>query len=159
MKYLFVYLSIILMSCADKATDTNAQSNSPTSAPTASTPARVSTGPQASLTGTYWKLLELNGKNMEGKTAKEMYLTIDPSSPQVKSHSGCSLVMAEAKTSGTNQLWFINLLNTTGECKTPDIDAEFIKAMEGISQYDIDGNILILSKGGAEPTMKFMAKA
>lgn len=110
------------------------------------------------LLGTHWKLLELNGKNMEGKTAKEMYLLLDPGSPQFKAHSGCNLVMGEAKRLGGNQLLFTNLLNTTSECKTPDIDAEFQKAIGDVIGYDLNGNILELTKKGNVIVLKYIAK-
>ena len=141
-------------------------SASPVAAETPSTPAAssqtpaspVSGGPRIPLTGIYWKLIELNGKNIEGKTAKEMYLFLDPSSPQFKSHSGCNLVMGEVKTSGANKMWFINLLPTSGPCNTPDIDIEFQKAIEEVAEYAINGNNLQLNKKGSVPVMKFVAK-
>lgn len=145
MKYAMLFLTIAIMSFTDRSTDAVVDS-------------AVSDIMQSSLTGTYWKLIELNGKHMEGKTAKEMYLQIDPASPQLKSHSGCNLVMGEAKVSGPNQLRFTNLLNTTSECKTPEIDAEFLKTMESIRYYSIKGNILTLGKGSSDTAMKFMAK-
>ncbi len=87
-----------------------------------------------------------------------MYLLLDPGSPQFKSHSGCNLVMGEAKRGGTNQMWFINLLPTTSPCNTPDIDIEFQKALEAVTDYTQNGNILLLNKKGGVPVMKFMAK-
>lgn len=87
-----------------------------------------------------------------------MYIFFDPSSPQFKSHSGCNLVMGEAKTTGANKIWFINLLPTTMPCNTPKIDAEFQKALEVVAEYAINGNNLQLNKKGAVPVMKFVAK-
>jgi heat shock protein HslJ len=107
--------------------------------------------------GTRWILLELNGKNMESKTAKEMYLLLDAGSAQFKSHSGCNMVMGEAKRPGQNQLLFTNLLNTTSECKTPDIDAEFQKAIGEVTGYTIIGNILELTKKGNVTVLKYIA--
>jgi len=123
------------------------------------TPAsQSSSSVKAPLTGTYWILIELNGKNMEGKTAKEPYLLLDPSSAQMKCHSGCNLVMGEVKFAGPNQLRFAHLLSTTSECKTPDLDAEFYKGIESTTGYSHQGNILLLTKGGSTTIMKFMAK-
>lgn len=143
-----------------------ATSSTPVAAETPSTPSAssqtaaspVSGGARIPLTGIYWKLIELNGKNIEGKTEKEMYLFLDPSSPQFKSHSGCNLVMGEAKTSGANKMWFINLLPTTMPCNTPEIDTEFQKALEQVAEYAINGNNLLLNKKGSVTVMKFVAK-
>jgi heat shock protein HslJ len=154
---------------------TNASSSAPASPTTSASPVATETpaapvvssqtpaspasgGARIPLTGIYWKLIELNGKNIEGKTAKEMYLFLDPSSPQLKSHSGCNLVMGEAKTSGPNKMRFINLLSTTMPCNTPDIDSAFQKAMEEVAEYAINGNNLQLNKKGSVPVMKFVAK-
>ena len=119
---------------------------------------QVIPGEKSPLAGTHWRLLELNGKNVENKTAREMYIFFDPSSAQFKSHSGCNLVMGEAKTRGSNQMWFINLLPTSGPCNTPEIDTEFQKTMEEVAEYVVNGNTLVLSKKGSVPVMKFMAK-
>jgi heat shock protein HslJ len=130
-------------------------------APTASQQAQVKQAagaPQVPVAGINWKLIELNGKNIEGKTAKEMYLFLDPSSPLFKSHSGCNLVTGEVKRGTADQMWFINLLPTTMDCKTPDIDAEFQRALELISFYKVTGRTLVLSKKGKVPTMTFIAK-
>lgn len=133
-------------------------------APTAPTPSQqaqvkqAAGAPQVPVAGINWKLVELNGKNIEGKTAKEMYLFLDPSSPLFKSHSGCNLVTGEVKRGGTDQMWFINLLPTTMDCNTPDIDAEFQRALELVSFYKVTGKTLVLSKKGNVPVMTFIAK-
>ena len=175
MKYLLIVLTISVMSCGNQATDTNAQtpsqpaSSAPTTTPTSGSPAtqtvnqqapgtQVSGGPRIPVTGMYWRLIELNGKNIEGKTAQEMYLTLDPTSPQFKSHSGCNMVMGEVKISGSNQMHFINLIPTSGPCNTPEIDTEFQKALEEVSEYTVSGNNLLLNKSGAVTVMKFVAK-
>ena len=154
---------------AQTAPSANTAPNAPTApaaqtapaAPTASQQAQVKQAagaPQVPVAGINWKLVELNGKNIEGKTAKEMYLFLDPSSPLFKSHSGCNLVTGEVKRGGTDQMWFINLLPTTMDCNTPDIDAEFQRALELVSFYKVTGKTLVLSKKGNVPVMTFIAK-
>ena len=175
MKYLLIVLTISVMACGNQATDTNAQTPASPTATTSTTstatgspataagnqqtpPAQVSGGPRIPVTGMYWRLIELNGKNIEGKTAQEMYLTLDPTSPQFKSHSGCNMVMGEVKISGSNQMHFINLIPTSGPCNTPEIDTEFQKALEEVSEYTVSGNNLLLNKSGSVTVMKFVAK-
>lgn len=195
MKYLLILLTISIMSCGDRATDSSAQApaatSTPTSpaasetpsapaaqtapnapgaptaqtapaAPTASQQAKITQAagaPQVPVAGIQWKLIELNGKNVEGKTAKEMYLFMDPSSPLFKSHSGCNLITGEVKRGGTNQMWFINLIPTSGDCKTPDIDLEFQKALAETAFYKVTGKTLVLSKKGQVAVMTFVAKS
>ena len=98
------------------------------------------------------------GKTLKEKQQRKCTSFWTPSSAQFKSHSGCNLVMGEAKTTGTNKMWFINLLPTTMPCNTPEIDVEFQKAMEQVAEYSIIGNNLQLNKKGAVPLMKFVAK-
>lgn len=162
-KHLLIILTISIASCGDRASDSTPNqplaSNDP--APTSiqqSPPTQVAGSTNTPLAGTYWKVIELNGKNIEGKTTKEMYVFLDPSSPQMKSHSGCNMVMGEAKFTGPNQLRFTNLLNTTSPCNTPEIDEEFLKTMESITGYTHDGSSLILSNGKTK-VMKLAAKA
>jgi heat shock protein HslJ len=127
-----------------------------TAAPSAQAPA--TSGPKASLAGTYWRMIALNGKPMAGQTAKEMYLLLDPSSPQFKGHSGCNTVIGEAKRGTGNQLWFINMITTTMDCKTPAIEAEFTQALEGIRSYTIQGNMLALSLADGKVAMTLEAR-
>lgn len=143
-----------------EATKAQTAPSAPT-APTASQQAQLKQAAgaaQVPVAGINWKLVELNGKNIEGKTAKEMYLFLDPSSPLLKSHSGCNLVTGEVKRGGPDQMWFINLLPTTMDCNTPDIDAEFQRALELVSFYKVTGRTLVLSKKGNVPVMTFIAK-
>ncbi|MBK9106290.1 MAG: META domain-containing protein [Saprospiraceae bacterium] len=194
MKYFLIVLTITILSCSGRTTDSSAQApeapNAPAaseapaapsaqtapvapnadnaqtapaapSAPTANQQAQITQAagaPQVPVAGIHWKLIELNGKNVEGKTAREMYLFLDPSSPIFKSHSGCNLVTGEAKRGGTNQMWFINLIPTSGDCKTPDIDLEFQKALAETAFYKVTGKTLVLSKKGQVPVMTFVAK-
>jgi heat shock protein HslJ len=134
-----------------------AAAGAPAAAAPATQPAATS-GPKASLTATYWRMIALNGKPMAGQTAKEMYLLLDPSSPQFKGHSGCNTVMGETKRGNTNQLRFINLINTTMDCRTPAIEAEFMQALEGIRSYAIQGNMLALSLGDGKVAMTLEAR-
>jgi len=151
---------------APSAQTAPASPNAPTAqiapaAPTADQQARITQAagaPQVPVAGIQWSLVELNGKNVEGKTAKEMYLFLDPSSPIFKSHSGCNLITGETKRGGTNQMWFINLIPTSMDCKTPDIDAEFQKALAETAFYKVTGKTLVLSKKGQVPVMTFVAK-
>ena len=130
-------------------------------APAAAAPAAQATatsGPKASLAATYWRMIALNGKPMAGLTAKEMYLLLDPSSPQFNGHSGCNTVMGEAKRGTGNQLRFTNLLTTSMDCKTPEIEAEFTQALEGIRSYTIQGSMLALSLGDGKVAMTLEAR-
>lgn len=124
----------------------------------ASKPTGTVTTQNKPLVETNWKVVELNGQNVQGKTAKEMYFLFDPSSPQFKSHSGCNLVIGEAKRSGTNLMQFTNLINTSMECSTPTIDADFLKAVQSVRQYTISGNTLLLKKDAATVVIKCVAK-
>lgn len=141
------------------STTTPTTSTNPVSSAHPSAPAQVSHKGNAPLLGTYWKVVELNGKDMANKTAKEMHFLFDPGSPQFKSHSGCNMVMGEAKRTGNNALQFTNLLNTTSECKTPDIDAEFLKAVEAVTQYTLEGNTLLMKKNASTVLFKCTAKS
>lgn len=115
-------------------------------------------GPKASLTATYWRVISLNGQPVTGKTAKEMFLLLDPSSPQFKSHSGCNTIMGETKRGNANQLRFTNLISTTMDCRTPEIETEFNTALEGIRTFAIQGRMLVLNLENGKAGMTLEAK-
>lgn len=151
--------SILFASDSFAQTTSSPTKTSTTKTTTAGKPTSTSSATQVkSITGTYWKVVELNGKNVEGQTAKEMYFLLDPDSPQFKAHSGCKLVIGEAKRSGTNLVRFTNLINTAGDCTTPGIDADFTVAVKAVTQYAISGNTLQLKKDATTVLIKCVAK-
>jgi heat shock protein HslJ len=163
-KFVLFSLALLIIACGNTSADNQAQTStsSQPAAPTTTqptAPAQVVQTGNAPLLGTYWKVIELNGKDMANKTAKEMYFLLDPTSPQFKSHSGCNMVMGEAKRTGDTNLQFTNLLNTSSDCKTPDIDAEFLKAVESVTQYTLEGNTLLLKKNASTVLFKCTTKA
>lgn len=144
---------VVPVSGQSSSTKTSGQSSAAASRPTS-----TSTMSNKPLTETNWKVVELNGQNVQGKTAKEMYFFFDPSSAQFKSHSGCNLVIGEAKRPGGNSLQFTNIINSSQECSTPTIDADFLNAVQSVRQYTITGNTLLLKKDSTTVLIKCVAK-
>lgn len=157
--YFFIAISIILIACGNPSSDSQAQTSTPAAAqPNAPAAQQVTPGASNTLTGTYWKVVEVNGQNVENKTAKEMHFLFDPASPQFKGHTGCNMIMGEAKRTGNNQIRFINLLNTEAACNTPDLNKQFQQAVESITEFNITGNTLLLKKDASTVLIKCVAK-
>lgn len=135
------------------ATTTGANAQEPSSESV-----RQPEGPKASLTATYWAVVELNGKNVSGTTAKEMHLTFDPSSPQFKGHTGCNTVFGEFKTGAAGRISFLGIIPTSMDCQTADVEAAFLQALEEVNTYAINGNTLTLSKQKMAPALVLIAK-
>ena len=157
--YFIIAISVILFACGNPSSDSQAQTTTPpASQPTAPASTQVTPGASNTLTGTYWKVVEVNGQNVENKTAKEMHFLFDPASPQFKGHTGCNMIMGEAKRTGNNQIRFINLLNTEAACSTPDINKAFQKAVETVTEFSISGNTLLLKSDPSTVLIKCVAK-
>jgi len=156
--HLMLILAGITLSTSTMLAQSSSTKTTGHSAAAASKPTSTTTVQNKPFTETYWKVVELNGQDVQGKTAKEMYFLFDPTSAQFKSHSGCNLVIGEAKRPGGNQLQLTNIINSSMECTTPTIDADFLKAVQSVRQYTISGNTLLLKKDAATVVIKCVAK-
>ena len=118
-------------------------------------------GSSASLTGTYWKLSELNGKPVgeaeEGKR-REIYLTLTTKENRVSGNAGCNGFGGSytLKADGFG-LSFSQMMRTQMACDGLDIENEFISILEKADSYYIINNVLQLNRARMAPLAKFIA--
>lgn len=177
MKSLLLLPFLVLLACggpkpADRAQPASTEQPAASTAPAAGQPAPAgpgqspqdnasaakTEGPKASITGTYWKLVDLNGDAVAGKTSKEMYLLFDPSQPAFKGHSGCNTLWGELNRGTTDQMRFTYINNTSMNCGTPDIEASFIQALEAVASYAIAGSTLSLRNSQGATILRLEAR-
>ena len=161
MKFFLLLPYLLLMACGGSQPADHTppvSTGQPPAVPTQDQPAQASSGnskpepvsspaaqgPKASFAGTYWKLVDLNGTPVAGKTTKEMYLLFDPSQPAFKGHSGCNTLWGEILRGTADQLRFTYINNTSMSCGTPDIETALIQSLEAVASYAIAGQTLTL---------------
>ena len=115
----------------------------------------------ASLTGTYWKLTELNGKPIgeaeEGKR-REVYLTLASKENKVSGNAGCNGFGGTYTLQPDGfRLGFSQMMRTQMACDGLDLENEFMAILEKADSYYITNNVLQLNRAKMAPLAKFIA--
>ena len=115
-------------------------------APAASAPAR----PAPPLTGTTWKLKQLNGKTVTRTPPRQRDITIVFNDGRVSGHSGCNQMMGAYGTNGSSTLTFSQFAGTMMACEQAEMDLEnqLLKSLGTVNGYRYDGQQLLLLKDG-----------
>lgn len=115
-------------------------------APVASAPAR----PAPPLTGTTWKLKQLNGKTVTRTPPRQRDITIVFNDGRVSGHSGCNQMMGAYGTNGSSALTFSQFAGTMMACEQAEMDLEnqLLKSLGTVNGYRYDGQQLLLLKDG-----------
>ncbi|MBB4844316.1 putative lipoprotein YbaY/heat shock protein HslJ [Paucibacter oligotrophus] len=106
---------------------------------------------QASLTETYWKLIELDGQKPPAPAAqqREVQITLHKQNQRVSGSSGCNRLMGSFKQEGAAGLSFSRMAGTMMACSPQAMDTEQkVHAMlAATSAYRIEGEHLVLLSG------------
>jgi len=116
--------------------------------------------PAASLTETYWKLIELDGQAAGlGTGGRELHMVLTGEGNLVHGFSGCNRFSGGYQGNG-GKLTFTQLASTRMACiEGMDLEQRFLDALHRTSQFTIQGNSLALYSGDDQQTMRFMAVA
>jgi len=109
------------------------------------------TSSKASLTNTYWKLVELDGArvSMTPEQEREVRITLDDNG-KVIGFTGCNRVMG-GYTVAADVLRFTQLAGTRMMCPPPatQLESAVLANLNSVTGFRIDGEQLILLKDGA----------
>ena len=109
------------------------------------------TSSKASLTNTYWKLVELDGARvaMTPEQEREVRITLDDNG-KVTGFTGCNRVMG-GYTVAAEVLRFTQLAGTRMMCPPPamQLESAVLANLNSVTGFRIDGEQLILLKDGA----------
>ena len=109
------------------------------------------TSSTASLTNTYWKLVELDGArvSMTPEQEREVRITLDDNG-KVTGFTGCNQVMG-GYTVAADVLRFTQLAGTRMMCPPPamQLESAVLANLNSVTGFRIDGQQLILLKDGA----------
>ena len=126
---------LLLASCAKKTT----------SAMNAPTP----------LTGTYWKLVELNGQPFNATGGKGAYLLLQADG-KFSSSAGCNTIFGGYETQNNFNLQFKpNMASTMMACPDQATEDAFKQMLADVNNYAIAGDKLSLSKNRMAPAARF----
>lgn len=113
--------------------------------------------PNAELTNTYWKLVELNGSAYQhtGK-GREPHIKFDAGVGLASGHAGCNTFSGGFESEG-NQLRLKTIASTRKACiDGMDTEAVFLKLLQSVERFEIEGDTLTFSSEGV-PVLRFTA--
>jgi copper homeostasis protein (lipoprotein) len=122
------------------------------------TSGKAETTANATLTGRYWKLTELMGKNVEaGTSTKEIFVKFDDKAKKVNGNSGCNNFFGSYETVNDYKINFSKMGSTKMACPKMDLERDFLNAFEKADSYIIKDNKLQLVKARMAPLAVFEA--
>lgn len=104
-----------------------------------------SSKPDAGLTNTYWKIVELNGQPATlGAGKKELHMVLTTEGSQVRGFSGCNRFRGTYELSD-DQLQFGQMASTMMACvEGMEQEQQFLKAISNTKRFSIRGESLML---------------
>ena len=109
-------------------------------------------GEDPTLTGTYWRLVELEGKPAEpGAEGREIHLVLEADIEKVRGYAGCNNFTGGFETEGES-LSFGPVAATRRACiGNMDQELDFLNALGRTERYTLTGDELVLydTKGAA----------
>jgi heat shock protein HslJ len=107
------------------------------------------------LVSTYWKLVQLDGKEVVASGAREPHVVFDTDN-RVAGSDGCNRVVG-GYTSDGNKLSFSQLASTKMACPESDdaYSAAYGKALSNVSQYTLNGDFLELKDSAGKLVARF----
>lgn len=117
----------------------------------------MSSGNDAPLTGTYWKLTELMGQPVKNQAGnKEMHIVFSKDENRVSGFSGCNRFTGSFTTQEGNRLQFSQMAVTQMACINEMVTEKlFLEMLQKADSYSILGNDLSLNKARMAPLARF----
>lgn len=140
MKHYFLFITILCLFASCTSTKNN------------------NTISDATITETYWKLNELNGKAVmvpEGR--KEAHLILKKENARLNGNNGCNIVNGSYELSNPNRIRFSQMISTKMACMDMDTESEFMNVLSMADSYHIKGDTLQLFRARMAPLAKFQA--
>lgn len=112
--------------------------------------------PDVALTNTYWKLVELNGGEVEAGDERELHMILK-SDDKVSGYSGCNQFMGSVTVAGDG-LSIGPIAGTRRMCEgSMDQENAFLQTLENAHRFAITGEDLAIENANGEITMRFVA--
>lgn len=112
------------------------------------------------ITGVYWKLVELNGKPVaSGSTQKEPYIRLVAEDNRLEGTGGCNGMGGSYELKAPNRIRFSGIIRTLMACENLEVENDLIRALETADSYHFSGDSLQLFRARMAPLAKFEAVA
>ena len=121
------------------------------------TSSSVKPQPDNSITEKYWKLIEINGKQVEATTSREAFITLKNENQRVNGNGGCNTLNGTYEITPGNRIKFSQMATTMMACLNMEIEEGLKKALEMADNYSLseDGKFLSLNRARMAPLARF----
>ncbi len=112
------------------------------------------------LTGTQWRLVELNGKAVEKSDDpnRDITMKLDKGTGRIAGYSGCNNFTGSFSSASASRISFSQMAGTRKACMDGmERETEFLKVFEMADNYSISGTTLSLNKARMAPLARFEA--
>lgn len=111
---------------------------------------------QEVITDRYWKLVKLNGKNIETpKGEREAFLIFSSPENRIHGNSGCNIFNGGYELTDMNRLKFSRMASTMMACPDMETEKEFLQVLEIADSYFLKGDTLELHRARMAPLARF----
>ena len=114
---------------------------------------------QESITEKYWKLIEINGKQvvMDESTGREPFIILKGEENRVNANGGCNSLSGSYEISQGNRIKFSQMISTMMACVHMEIETELKKVFETTDNYILsaDGQHFSLNRARMAPLARF----
>jgi heat shock protein HslJ len=108
------------------------------------------------LTGKYWKLVRLNGKQVEAGS-REPFIRFTADDTRVNGNSGCNMFNGKYELAEGNRIKFSPFAMTKMACMDNNIEGEFMQIIGKTTSYSLTANELLLQDEFETTLAKFEA--
>ena len=116
------------------------------------------TGGNATLTETFWKLVEINGKPLQGyKGTRDIHIILKNQDHRVQGFAGCNNIMGSYELKEGTFIQFKKIASTLMACPDMSTEDALKKVLEKVDNYSISGKHLSLNKARMAPLARFEA--
>ncbi len=113
----------------------------------------------STLTGTYWKLIELMGNTVQKTPAgqKDVYIKLKKDENKLEGFGGCNGFGGEFSTKNDFNISITNIISTMIACPDLQRENELFNVLKNVDNYYVKGDTLSLSKARMATMAKFVS--
>ena len=111
------------------------------------------------ITGKYWRVTKLNGKEItvDAYNTKEAHIILKTDGNQLTGHSGCNSFFGGYTLNPGNKITFSPIGATRMACPNMETESQLFKVLGTVDNYTINGDTLLLNKAEMAPLAKLEA--
>lgn len=115
--------------------------------------------PNAELAGTYWKLTELNGRQIliDTQYTHEPYMILQLNDSSIKGNGGCNGFGGTFQLKKPNRIKIEGIISTMMACEKIQLENDYFNMLKMADNYYVIADTLILNKAKMAPLARFQA--